>query len=66
METFPGATFNILLPVTIQEGTKRVLSFEGPVAEKAVQTSEMTKVPKTAPLTESVTDIDADTNMIDK
>ncbi|MDX2075598.1 MAG: HAMP domain-containing sensor histidine kinase [bacterium] len=44
METFPGSTFNILLPVTIQEGTKRVLSFEGPMADKAVQTSELTKI----------------------
>ncbi|PJF31601.1 MAG: hypothetical protein CUN52_02735 [Phototrophicales bacterium] len=66
LETFPGATFNILLPVTIQEGTKRVLSFEGAAADKAFQTAEMTKVPKASSTTDDhngYTNIDADTNM---
>ncbi len=66
MENFPGATFNILLPVTIQEGMKRVLTFEGATADKAFQTAEMTKIPSSSSVSAhdgSVTDIDADTNM---
>ncbi|MCL4252900.1 MAG: GAF domain-containing sensor histidine kinase [Anaerolineae bacterium] len=64
MENFPGATFNILLPVTIQEGMKRVLTFEGATADKAFQTAEMTKVPTASSTHDgSVTDIDADTSL---
>lgn len=64
MENFPGATFNILLPVTIQEGMKRVLTFEGATADKAFQTAEMTKIPTASSTHDgSVTDIDADTSL---
>ena len=36
MEEFPGSTFSILLPVARpRDDEKRVISFEGPVAEKA-------------------------------
>lgn len=57
-EPYPGSTFNILLPVTIKEGTKRVLTFEGAGAgaEKSIQTSEMSKVKSdTKPLNPEVT-----------
>ncbi len=44
MEAFPGATFNIVLPVSTPEGARRVLTFEGTTANDVIgRTPEMQK-----------------------
>lgn len=56
MDDLPGATFNIMLPVNMPQGARRVLSFEGTAANDAIgrtpdmQRNTAMRRPDTAPL----------------
>ncbi|TVR18984.1 MAG: hypothetical protein EA396_13365 [Anaerolineaceae bacterium] len=59
MEALPGATFNIMIPVNMPQGARRVLSFEGTAANDAIgrtpdmQRNTAMRKPNTAPLSEN-------------